>query len=165
MFSSSPVASCQSKSSTSVSVELLFPFLASRYVFLSPSYSTQHVHAPQSTPVSTDFCGCASVFFYRSDFCALLQCLYFLLSNKGIPSPRLLIPPPSFHSLPQVLIHPLDLNLPLPAADPQINFSSSQLFPRFQLNISTDNWIPAPECLPSPQTQTRSPETVLLSTL
>lgn len=147
MFSSSPVASSQSKSSTSVSVELLFPFLASRYVFLSPSYSTQHVHSPRSTPISIDFCGCAPV-FHLSDLCALLQCLYFLLSNKGIPSPRLLIPPPSFHSLPQVLIHPLDLNLPLPAADPQINSSSSQLSPKFQLNISTDNWIPAPECPP-----------------
>lgn len=163
MFSSSPVASSQSKSSTSVSVELLFPFLASRYVFLSPSYSTQHVHSPDQLP--SPWTSVAVLPFFSTFLTSVLSFNACISSSQTIPSPRLLILPPPFHSLPQVLIHPLDLNLPLPAAAPQINFSSSQLFPKFQLNISTDNWIPAPECLPSPQTQTHPPETVLLSTL
>lgn len=47
----------------------------------------------------------------------------------------------------QVLLHPPDFNLQLPRTDPQIHLDSSNLFPKFQFNVSTDNWAPGcPAC-------------------
>lgn len=80
-----------------------------------------------------------------------LFCTYFLLPplkhENSFPKTHSSSLQSFLATLSQVLTHPCDLDVHLLATDPQINFSSPNLFPKFQLNISTDNgtpssWIP-----------------------